>query len=32
VNGVAAGVGMSFAAMGDIVCASKKAYFLAFIK
>lgn len=28
VNGAAAGVGMSFAAMGDIVCASKKAYFL----
>ncbi len=28
VNGVAAGVGMSFALMGDIVCASKKAYFL----
>ena len=28
VNGVAAGVGMSFAAMGDIVCASKEAYFL----
>ena len=28
VNGVAAGVGMSFAAMADIVCASKNAYFL----
>ena len=28
VNGAAAGVGMSFAAMGDIVCASKQAYFL----
>lgn len=28
VNGAAAGVGMSFAMMGDIVCASKNAYFL----
>jgi 2-(1,2-epoxy-1,2-dihydrophenyl)acetyl-CoA isomerase len=28
VNGVAAGVGMSFAAMADIVCATKNAYFL----
>jgi 2-(1,2-epoxy-1,2-dihydrophenyl)acetyl-CoA isomerase len=28
VNGAAAGVGMSFAMMGDIVCASKQAYFL----
>lgn len=28
VNGVAAGVGMSFAVMADIVCASKNAYFL----
>ena len=28
VNGAAAGVGMSFAIMGDIVCASKNAYFL----
>ena len=28
VNGVAAGVGMSFAMMGDIVCASQEAYFL----
>lgn len=28
VNGAAAGVGMSFAMMGDIVCASKKAFFL----
>ena len=28
VNGAAAGVGMSFALMGDIVCASKKAFFL----
>ena len=28
VNGVAAGVGMSFALMGDIVCAAKTAYFL----
>lgn len=28
VNGAAAGVGMSFAVMGDIVCASKGAYFL----
>jgi len=28
VNGVAAGVGMSFAMMGDLVCASKGAYFL----
>ena len=28
VNGVAAGVGMSFAMMGDIVCASENAYFL----
>ncbi|MEM7099886.1 MAG: enoyl-CoA hydratase/isomerase [Pseudomonadota bacterium] len=28
VNGAAAGVGMSFAMMGDIVCASKSAYFL----
>ena len=28
VNGAAAGVGMSFAMMGDIVCASKAAYFL----
>ena len=28
VNGAAAGVGMSFALMGDIVCASKAAYFL----
>jgi 2-(1,2-epoxy-1,2-dihydrophenyl)acetyl-CoA isomerase len=28
VNGAAAGVGMSFAAMGDIVCASKSAFFL----
>ena len=28
VNGAAAGVGMSFACMGDIVCASKSAYFL----
>ena len=29
VNGAAAGVGMSFAMMGDIVCASRQAYFLA---
>lgn len=28
VNGAAAGVGMSFAMMGDIVCAAKNAYFL----
>lgn len=28
VNGAAAGVGMSFAVMGDIVCASKSAFFL----
>jgi 2-(1,2-epoxy-1,2-dihydrophenyl)acetyl-CoA isomerase len=28
VNGVAAGVGMSFAVMADMVCASKNAYFL----
>ncbi len=28
VNGAAAGVGMSFAMMGDIVCASRPAYFL----
>ncbi len=28
VNGVAAGVGMSFALIGDIVCAAKSAYFL----
>ena len=28
VNGAAAGVGMSFAMMGDIVCASKAAFFL----
>ena len=28
VNGAAAGVGMSFALIGDIVCASKKAFFL----
>jgi 2-(1,2-epoxy-1,2-dihydrophenyl)acetyl-CoA isomerase len=28
VNGAAAGVGMSFAIMGDIVCASKTAFFL----
>ena len=28
VNGAAAGVGMSFALMGDIVCASKRAFFL----
>ncbi|MEM1432978.1 MAG: enoyl-CoA hydratase/isomerase [Pseudomonadota bacterium] len=28
VNGAAAGVGMSFAILGDIVCASKQAYFL----
>jgi len=28
VNGAAAGVGMSFAMMGDIVCASQQAYFL----
>jgi 2-(1,2-epoxy-1,2-dihydrophenyl)acetyl-CoA isomerase len=28
VNGAAAGVGMSFAIMGDIVCASKAAFFL----
>ncbi|MFX3657731.1 MAG: enoyl-CoA hydratase/isomerase [bacterium] len=28
VNGAAAGVGMSFAVMGDIVCASKNAFFL----
>lgn len=28
VNGAAAGVGMSFALLGDIVCASKEAYFL----
>lgn len=28
VNGAAAGVGMSFAMMGDIVCASRNAYFL----
>jgi 2-(1,2-epoxy-1,2-dihydrophenyl)acetyl-CoA isomerase len=28
VNGAAAGVGMSFAMMGDIVCASKNAFFL----
>lgn len=28
VNGVAAGVGMSFALVGDIVCAQKGAYFL----
>lgn len=27
VNGVAAGIGMSFAMMGDIVCAAKSAYF-----
>ena len=27
-NGAAAGVGMSFAMMGDLVCASKQAYFL----
>jgi len=28
VNGAAAGVGMSFAMMGDVVCASKSAFFL----
>jgi len=28
VNGAAAGVGMSFAMMGDLVCASKQAFFL----
>ena len=28
VNGAAAGVGMSFALMGDMVCASKQAFFL----
>ncbi len=28
VNGAAAGVGMSFALIGDIVCASKRAFFL----
>lgn len=28
VNGAAAGVGMSFAMMGDIICASKNAFFL----
>ena len=28
VNGPAAGIGMSFALMGDIICASRKAYFL----
>ena len=28
VNGAAAGVGMSFAMMGDIICASKAGYFL----
>ena len=28
INGAAAGVGMSFAMMGDIVCASKNAFFL----
>jgi 2-(1,2-epoxy-1,2-dihydrophenyl)acetyl-CoA isomerase len=28
VNGAAAGVGMSFAMMGDLVCASKNAFFL----
>lgn len=28
VNGAAAGVGMSFAILGDIVCASEQAYFL----
>jgi 2-(1,2-epoxy-1,2-dihydrophenyl)acetyl-CoA isomerase len=28
VNGAAAGVGMSFAVLGDIVCASKQAFFL----
>ncbi len=28
VNGAAAGVGMSFAMMGDIICASKRAFFL----
>ncbi len=28
VNGAAAGVGMSFAMIGDIVCASKSGYFL----
>jgi len=28
VNGAAAGIGMSFALMGDIVCASKQAFFL----
>ena len=28
VNGAAAGVGMSFALMGDIVCASQRAFFL----
>lgn len=28
VNGVAAGVGMSFALMGDLVCAARSAYFL----
>jgi 2-(1,2-epoxy-1,2-dihydrophenyl)acetyl-CoA isomerase len=28
VNGAAAGVGMSFAVIGDIVCASKQAFFL----
>lgn len=28
VNGPAAGIGMSFALMGDIICASKNAYFL----
>ncbi|MGI9325981.1 MAG: enoyl-CoA hydratase/isomerase [Pseudomonadales bacterium] len=28
VNGAAAGVGMSFAALGDIVCAAEQAYFL----
>ena len=28
INGPAAGIGMSFALMGDIICASKSAYFL----